>query len=272
MGSSDQVAASGAPQSYQNVIVMRHGDRLDNSSPLWAASALRPWDPPLDDNGKVRAFRTGEKLRDQLGVPIHRVFVSPFLRCLETAAQAISALCSVGKDSGGSSDLSVNGMVLDPSRIKVSVEFGLSEMLNTLAIRASVAPKDGRFSFNISQCEAVLPAGTVDNSVELVYKEVPKWQETLEGARARYVEVIKKLAEKYPSENLLLVTHGEGVGSAVSRFIPGVMVCDVEYCAYSVFRRPIVLGANQSYTAGGDFVSSLKDLFGVTIVEEPNNP
>lgn len=45
-------------------------------------------------------------------------------------------------------------------------------MLNSLAIRDNVAPKDGIFSFDIKQCEAVLPAGTVDNTVEMVYKEV----------------------------------------------------------------------------------------------------
>lgn len=39
--------------------------------------------------------------------------------------------------------------------------------------------------------------------------QLPEWQETLESARARYVEVVKALADKYPSENLLLVTHGK---------------------------------------------------------------
>ena len=28
------------------------------------------------------------------------------------------------------------------------------------------------------------------------------------GARARYAQVIEALADKYPAENLLLVTHG----------------------------------------------------------------
>lgn len=45
-------------------------------------------------------------------------------------------------------------------------------MLNREAIRPNVAPKDGDFGFNISELEAVLPAGTVDHSVEKVYPEV----------------------------------------------------------------------------------------------------
>ncbi|KAI3449069.1 hypothetical protein Pfo_005734 [Paulownia fortunei] len=259
------------PQFYQNIVVMRHGDRLDNVVPLWAASAPRPWDPPLAEDGRVRAFGTGEKFRKQLDFPIHRVFVSPFLRCLQTAAEVVSSLCAVANNSDDPNDLTSNGVVIDPSKIKVSIEYGLSEMMNSLAIRAIVAPKDGIFSFDISQCEAVLPAGTIDNTVEMVYKELPRWQETVEGARARYLEVIKTLADKYPSENLLLVTHGEGVGAAVSGCLQDVMVSEVEYCAYSVSRRPIVLGENQSFTAG-DFVGSPKGLVGIALTKAFDDP
>lgn len=112
--------ASNQPQFTQNVIVMRHGDRLDNVVPRWAASAPRPWDPPLADDGRIRAFGTGEQFRKLLGFPIHRVFVSPFLRCLETAAEVVTALCAVDKKSSDPNDLTSNGVVIDPSKIKVS--------------------------------------------------------------------------------------------------------------------------------------------------------
>ncbi|GFQ07844.1 hypothetical protein PHJA_002928400 [Phtheirospermum japonicum] len=257
----------GSPPFHQNVVVMRHGDRLDNVVPLWAASATRPWDPPLAEDGRVRAFGTGDKLRKQLGFPIHRVFVSPFLRCLQTAAEVVTALCAVAKNSDDPNDLTSNGVVIDPSKIKVSIEYGLSEMMNSLAIRNPVAPKDGIFNFSISGCEAVLPAGTVDNTVQMVYKELPRWQETAEGARARYLEVIKRLADKYPKENLLLVTHGEGVGSAAaSGCSANVIVCEVEYCAYSVLRRPVISVENQPLTAG-EFVGSPRGLYGVALAK-----
>jgi hypothetical protein len=45
-------------------------------------------------------------------------------------------------------------------------------MINSIAIRLNVAPKDGNFSFDISELEAMLPARNVDNNVEMVYKEV----------------------------------------------------------------------------------------------------
>ncbi|KAL3833084.1 hypothetical protein ACJIZ3_007820 [Penstemon smallii] len=247
---------------YQNVVVMRHGDRLDNVEPLWTSSAARPWDPPLHEDGKVRAFCTGQKIR-KLGFPIHRVFVSPFLRCLQTAAESIAAICSVEDNSDDPNDLTSNGVVIDPSKIKVSIEYGLCEMLNLRAIRPDVAPKDGIFSFDISQCEAVLPAETIDNTHKQVYKELPKWQETLEGARARYPAVIKALADMYPSENLLLVSHAEGVAATVSSFMNNVDdIIGVEYCAYSHSRRPIVFGEDHSFTAG-DFVGSPEGQVGI---------
>uniref|UniRef100_A0A5B6ZQ50 Phosphoglycerate mutase family protein n=1 Tax=Davidia involucrata TaxID=16924 RepID=A0A5B6ZQ50_DAVIN len=235
-------------QFCQNVVVMRHGDRIDNFEPLWAATAARPWDPPLVDKGKVRAFCRGRKLRTHLGFPIHRVFVSPFLRCIQTASEVAFALCAVDNDPNNMTSDGVKKM--DPSKLKVSIEYGLCEMLNREAIRPGMAPKDGNFGFNISELEAKLPAGTVDQSVERVYQELPHWEETVMGARARYEKVIKALADKFPSENLLLVTHGEGIGVAVSAFLKDTTVYEVEYCAYSHSRRPIFFGQNQSFTAG----------------------
>jgi hypothetical protein len=67
-------------------------------------------------------------------------------------------------------------------------------------------------------------------------------------ARSRYASVIKALADKYPDENLLLVTHGEGVGASVSYFETGLEVYEVEYCAYSVLGRQVP-GGEEAFTA-----------------------
>lgn len=47
-------------------------------------------------------------------------------------------------------------------------------MLNTIAIRVNVAPKDGNFSFDISELETMFPNTTVDNdnNQEMVQNEV----------------------------------------------------------------------------------------------------
>ncbi|KAJ1388278.1 hypothetical protein SESBI_39251 [Sesbania bispinosa] len=201
------------PVLYQNVLVMRHGDRNDNIDPLWSSTAARPWDPPLAQSGRVRAFQAGLRLRQSLGFPIHRVFVSPFLRCVQTAVEVVVAVSAV--DVGPETDTSY-GVPIDPSKVKVSIEYGLTELINSRAIRLNVAPKDGNVDFDISKCEAMLPPETVDNNVERVYKELPMWEEPDSQAWARYQQTINGLADKYPTENLLLITHGEGVKVALS--------------------------------------------------------
>jgi hypothetical protein len=53
---------------------MRQGERLDNIDPLWASTATRPWDPPLAQAGRIRAFQMGRGIQQSLKYPIHRVF------------------------------------------------------------------------------------------------------------------------------------------------------------------------------------------------------
>ncbi|KAK7339253.1 hypothetical protein VNO77_19909 [Canavalia gladiata] len=226
----------GGPVTYQNVVVMRHGDRHDNFEPLWASTAARPWDPPLAPAGRVRAFQTGMRLRQSLGFPIHRVFASPFLRCVQTATEVIAALSAV---NDGRSTVADDGVTIDPLKVKVSIEYGLCEMMNREAIRLNVAPKDGNWGFDIAEREAMLPAGTVDRNVERVYQELPQWEEPVLQTRARFQQVIQGLADKYPTENLLLVTHGEGVGVALTSFGNDAAVNEVHYCGYVELRRPI---------------------------------
>jgi broad specificity phosphatase PhoE len=84
--------------SYQNVVIMRHGERLDNIDPSWASTASRQWDPPLAQAGRIRAFQMGQGIQQSLKYPIHRVFVSPFLRCVQTVVELISALPTINDD------------------------------------------------------------------------------------------------------------------------------------------------------------------------------
>ncbi|ESW12764.1 hypothetical protein PHAVU_008G140400 [Phaseolus vulgaris] len=234
-----------AAVSYQNVVVMRHGERIDNLEPSWAATAARPWDPPLAEPGRKRALETGRRLRENLGFPIRRVFVSPFLRCLQTAEELVSSLAAVEEGDSTTGD----GVTVDPLKVKVSVEYGLCEMMNSKAIRPNVAPKDGNMRFDMAECEAMLPAGIVDKNVERVYKEFPHWGESDLQAGERYKHLIKDLADKYPTQNLLLITHGEGVKVAVSSLRKDAEVEEVQYCGYVKLRRPIFM-KDETFTSG----------------------
>lgn len=238
---------SSGPSYNQNVVILRHGDRRDHFDPQWVKTAERPWDPPLIDAGLIRAFATGRKLRSTLEFPIHRVFVSPFFRCIQTASQVVSALCAIDDDPNTKTSGDVGSV--NPSRLKVAIEYGLCEALHREAITPTVAPPDGKFTFNIPELEAMFPEGTVDRTVVPVYKELPKWEETVSGAKTRYEMIFKLLADKYPSENLLLVTHAEGVGVSVTAFSTGATVSEIDYCAYTELRREII-NKNGKITAG----------------------
>ncbi|XP_042480202.1 uncharacterized protein LOC122061086 [Macadamia integrifolia] len=221
-------------QFLQNVVVLRHGDRIDHADPSWTSSAARPWDPYLTEGGKMRAFSTGRKLRANLDFPIHRVFTSPFTRCIETTNEVVAALCAINDDG---SQVTGDNLEIDPSKLKVSIEYGLCEFLSTEAIKTELLPKDGKFVYEMSKLEEMLPAGTVDSSVEHVYQGMPKWGESKTDVRDRYQGIIKALAEKYPHENLLLVTHAEALVVAISALLENVAVSGVEYCAYLHSRR-----------------------------------
>ncbi|PKA64147.1 hypothetical protein AXF42_Ash005159 [Apostasia shenzhenica] len=235
----------------QNVVVMRHGDRIDAAEPLWTAHSDRPWDPPLTDAGKIRAWTTGKKLRS-IGFPIHRVIVSPFLRCLQTAAEVITALCCVVE---GDADLlaveTSDGAIVDPTRVKVHIDYGLCEVLCTEAMRITGPPKDGIWFPDVSELEHVLPAGTIDCSVECINQQLPSWEEPLSAGRERYYTVIQALADKFPNENLLLVTHGEAVGVSVSAYLEDVIVYEVDYCAFTHLQRRVQVEPCQALSAAG---------------------
>uniref|UniRef100_A0A1D1XKP8 Putative phosphoglycerate mutase family protein R708 n=1 Tax=Anthurium amnicola TaxID=1678845 RepID=A0A1D1XKP8_9ARAE len=259
-------SASCGEELVQNVVVMRHGDRIDSAEPLWPLRADRPWDPPLTEDGKARAWNTGKKLRaPHLGFPIHRVVVSPFLRCLQTAGEVVTALCADGCDESGLLAAEFSGAVpIDPSRVKVSIEYGLCEALCRQAIRVDWVPTDGKWFPDVSELEALLPPGTVDHSVERVYQELPQWEEPLNDARQRYQNVILALANKYPNENLLLVTHGECVGVGVCAFLKGIEVFEVEFCAYSHLQRKIIFEDGKVCTAEGFNVLTVNGKTGIS--------
>ena len=105
--------------SYQNVFVMRHGERLDNFEPSWVMTAARPWDPPLAEAGRKRAFETGRRLRESVGLPIGRVFVSPFLRCLQTAGELVASF----SDEGRGGTVAGDGVAVKPFEVKVRLSY-----------------------------------------------------------------------------------------------------------------------------------------------------
>lgn len=61
--------ASDEPQRHQYVIVMRHGERMDNFAESWLSEAARPWDPPLVRSGPRAGLPHGLGAPDPARVP-----------------------------------------------------------------------------------------------------------------------------------------------------------------------------------------------------------
>ena len=77
---------SQAESSAEMLFVIRHAERLDRQDPSWSHVALRPQDTPLSQRGVRQAERLGKWLYGRL--PVNRplaIFVSPFIRCVQTA-------------------------------------------------------------------------------------------------------------------------------------------------------------------------------------------
>lgn len=77
------------------MLVARHAERVDyavrnSEGRSWQQTAERPWDTPITEAGIKQANALGRAIQDHcknLGLPpVTRVFCSPLLRCVQTAA------------------------------------------------------------------------------------------------------------------------------------------------------------------------------------------
>ncbi|KAJ7539694.1 hypothetical protein O6H91_11G105500 [Diphasiastrum complanatum] len=228
---SASVSSDSAAPRVQNLFVMRHGERLDDADPSWVLKASRPWDPPLTERGKLQALAVGQRLRKE-GWQISRILCSPFLRCVQTAAEVIKGLSEEGETA--------------PLKPKVSLEYGLGEVMNSIAIRNPPrSHATASWLLEVSELLSMLPADTIDASAESMWPKLPAWQESIENAHFRYAKTFQEAADKFPEDNVLCVTHGEGVGLSVSQ-LQKEIVYAVNYCAYSHSQRPIL-----EYSPGG---------------------
>ena len=128
----------------------RHGERWDylqrdaGKGREFIRDSARPFDPPLSPQGLKQASRLGSHLSETLQSmklpPIAACYSSPFLRCRQTACQAIEALTT---SSNNSTD---HPKAL--KALKVQIELGLTESLNESWYRSWALPgADGTWGF-----------------------------------------------------------------------------------------------------------------------------
>lgn len=158
----------------QTVWIARHGNRQDFVDSSWHRTAERPFDPGLSADGILQAKELGKRLQAE---KIAHIFVSPFLRTVETAHYVAEAL-----------DLSIK------------VESGLSEFLNP------------NWFFSTPECLTIDSLSQLFPRVDRSYtsRVIAEFPETEQTALRRAGKVARHLAAEFP-QNLLLVGHGASV-------------------------------------------------------------
>ncbi|MGK7928973.1 MAG: histidine phosphatase family protein [Spirulina sp.] len=158
----------------QTIWIARHGNREDFIDPNWLYMAGQPFNPGLSPDGREQARALGQRLR---GENIRHIFVSPFLRTVETANAVAEAIA-----------------------LPIKLEAGLSEFLS--------------LSF-ISLTPEILPVAALAKDfprIDLTYtsRVAVRYPEPEGVMRARSRQTIRKLAAEFP-ENFLIVTHSDPI-------------------------------------------------------------
>eukprot|EP01059_Diplonema_ambulator_P037079 TRINITY_DN961_c0_g1_i2.p1 TRINITY_DN961_c0_g1~~TRINITY_DN961_c0_g1_i2.p1 ORF type:complete len:271 (+),score=37.95 TRINITY_DN961_c0_g1_i2:48-860(+) len=192
----------------QNVYVVRHGHRIDNFDDTWAATAARPYDPPLTEEGKATALALGKEFAE-FGAEERPTLIisSPFTRCIETAIGVAKGL----------------GLK------EISVHKALGEIHDIQVLKHDTAPA------------LETPTHMDGINISHLSSAAPPFPETRSSAMIRYSEAFDTIPDTKPC-NMVLVTHGEAVARSITGLLPHLMVYDTPYCCYSVRQRSLLDG------------------------------
>lgn len=208
-------------KTRQLLIVMRHGERIDEVDKSWSAIAKRPFDPFLSDHGQDQAKKVAAKLKKY---DIKKVYISPFFRCLQTASFAAEGLgiqpqdwtvtCAVGefmnpklmvKKGGKCPPGDINTWFFEGNGLKDHV---YKKLPSTTASKMQV----GRPNFG-------------------------QYPENLLISRRRFSKAFQAIAEEANGDNVLIVTHGDGVNASVTRIWPWALSHPVLHTGFTVAAR-----------------------------------
>lgn len=186
----------------QIVWIARHGNRLDFVCPEWFNTAERPYDPPLSDDGIIQAQELGERLKSE---NIAHIFVSPFLRTVQTAHEV--------------------AQILD---LPIKLEAGLGEWLNPewMPQQPQIHPQEFLLE-NYPHIER-----------DYLARVLPEYPESNETVMRRTAETARQLVEEF-SEDILLVGHGASVlGTAVGLAGGNPTINAALCCLVKLVRQP----------------------------------
>ena len=172
--------------SEKSIWVVRHGFRIDFTTPGWAETAENPYNPPLDPVGLKQAEETAERLVNE---DIQYIFASPFYRTLQTASK-----------------------IAEKKGLKFNIEPGFSEWL-----------KSEEFTYmpDLYSSEDLLKDFPLINT-DYQAMGSAEYPESRSDLDERTEKVLKKITDKYKS-NILIISHGSPIKSiykALTSIVP----------------------------------------------------
>lgn len=170
----------------QTIWIARHGNRHDFVHPEWFNTAQRRYDPPLSVDGFIQAQELGRRLQAE---NIQHLFVSPFLRTIQTAHEVNQFL-----------------------NLPMKLEAGLGEWHNSEWM--SESPETSPQEFLAAEY-----AGINWNYQSAIH---PQYPETKTDVLRRTAITINQLVQEF-EEDILIVGHGVsmfGVTKALVEDIP----------------------------------------------------
>lgn len=178
----------------EKVWFARHGNRLDFVQPDWFNTADRRYDPPLCPVGHIQAKELGDRLALE---KIDHIFVSPFLRALQTAHYAAERL-----------------------NLPLKIEAGLGEWQNPdwMTEPPQTHPHE--------LCLQDFPL------IDWQYHSqiLPEYPENFEQVKKRAIQTIQLLMTHF-SGNLLIISHKVLILSCLRKLCQSELDLEIDVCA-----------------------------------------
>ncbi|CBZ38223.1 hypothetical protein, conserved [Leishmania donovani] len=256
------ISSTALPYPSQRVVVLRHGERRDSYPDAPAES-----NPPLSEAGVVAIKALAARLQHHLGKDAARsaaLVVSPFLRTLQTAEalqhHGIGAAHSMVIDN-------TLAEVFGPIRIKASrapklpipskscvvgrlpawgesIEMATERYVASFLrngdlygglMTATRSLKDAsrtREEESPTAHGAAVPEAVTNRKVS----RLPP-RSTSSKSVACGKEKSSSMLSEFPPRDVILVTHGDALGSVVSHFYPARVVYETDFLSFVIMRR-----------------------------------
>jgi broad specificity phosphatase PhoE len=181
-------------ETSQTIWIARHGNRHDFVHPEWFTTAPRRYDPPLSVDGFIQAQELGQRLQAE---NIQHLFVSPFLRTIQTAHEVSQFL-----------------------NLPMKLEAGLGEWHNSEWM--SEPPETSPQEFLAAEYA----------EINWNYQSVihPQYPETKTDVNRRTAVTVKQLVQKF-EEDILIIGHGASVFGVTKALVEDIPNDKIPLCS-----------------------------------------